>query len=69
MKLLVSGTSPYARKCRILVRELGLTAQVEEVDAHPFEDGEVLLAANPLGRVPCLVMADGRALTESTRVG
>jgi glutathione S-transferase len=68
MKLLVSGTSPYARKCRVLVRELGLLERVEEVDAHPFEDGAALLAANPLGRVPCLIMDDGRALTESTLI-
>ena len=66
MRLLVSDTSPYARKCRILLRELDLLHQVRETDAHPFQDGETLLAANPLGRVPCLIMADGRALTEST---
>lgn len=69
MKLLVSDTSPYARKCRILVRELGLGDRVEEVDAHPFKDGEALLEANPLGRVPALVMEDGRALTESLLIG
>lgn len=66
MQLLVSDTSPYARKCRILLRELNLMDRVNETDAHPFQDGETLLAANPLGRVPCLVMDDGRALTEST---
>lgn len=66
MQLLVSDTSPYARKCRILLRELDLLGRVSETDAHPFQDGEILLAANPLGRVPCLVMDDGRALTEST---
>ena len=65
MQLLVSDTSPYARKCRILIRELHLSDQVEERDAHPFENGELLLKANPLGRVPCLIMDDGRALTES----
>lgn len=66
MQLLVSDTSPYARKCRILLRELNLLKRVTETDAHPFQDGETLLSANPLGRVPCLVMDDGRALTEST---
>jgi glutathione S-transferase len=68
MQLLVSDTSPYARKCRVLLREFGLIDQVDEVDAHPFEDGAKLLAANPLGRVPCLVMDDGRALTESSLI-
>ncbi|WP_300528628.1 glutathione S-transferase N-terminal domain-containing protein [Maricaulis sp.] len=69
MRLLVSDTSPYARKCRVLVREFGLSDTVEEVDAHPFKDGDVLLAANPLGRVPALIMDDGRALTESLLIG
>jgi glutathione S-transferase len=68
MQLLVSDTSPYARKCRILIRELGLIDRVEECDAHPFENGELLLNANPLGRVPCLIMDDGRALTESALI-
>jgi glutathione S-transferase len=68
MQLLVSNTSPYARKCRILLREFALMDQVEEVDAHPFEDGEKLLAANPLGRVPCLILDDGSALTESSLI-
>ena len=68
MKLLVSQTSPYARKCRILVRELGLEGKVEEIDAHPFEDGETLLKANPLGRVPCLIR-DGKGYPESTLIG
>lgn len=68
MKLLYSDTSPYARKCRVLLRELDLLGRVDEVDSHPFRDGEDLLSANPLGRVPCLIMDDGRALTESTLI-
>ncbi len=68
-QLIYSPTSPYARKCRILVRELGLSPAITETDANPFGDGDVLLRANPLGRVPCLVMDDGRALTESTLIG
>ena len=68
MQLLVSNTSPYARKCWILIRELGLTNSVEECDAHPFENADLLLKANPLGRVPCLIMDDGRALTESALI-
>lgn len=68
MQLLVSHTSPYARKCRVLVRELGLQGKVEEIDAHPFEDGEILLRANPLGRVPCLIR-DGKGYPESTLIG
>ncbi|WP_417493012.1 glutathione S-transferase N-terminal domain-containing protein [Maricaulis sp.] len=65
MQLIYSPTSPYARKCRILVRELALQHVVTEIADNPFEDSATLLQANPLGRVPCLVLDDGQALTES----
>ena len=68
MKLIISTTSPYSRKCRILVREFGLDGDVEIVESHPFEDDPDLLAANPLGRVPCLQLDDGEALTESALI-
>lgn len=51
-----------------MVRELGLEDRVEEVESHPFDDDAVLLAANPLGRVPCLVLDDGQAFTESALI-
>ena len=65
MKLIISTTAPYSRKCRVLVQEFGLEREVEEMESHPFEDDEALLQANPLGRVPCLLLDDGQALTES----
>ena len=68
MKLIISTTSPYSRKCRVMVRELGLETAVEEVESHPFDDDPDLLAANPLGRVPCLLLDEGQALTESALI-
>ena len=68
MKLIISTTSPYSRKCRVMVREFGLGSEVEEVEAQPFDDEPELLAANPLGRVPCLILDDGQALTESALI-
>lgn len=68
MKLIISTTSPYSRKCRVMVREFALSGDVEEVEAHPFEDDPDLINANPLGRVPCLLMDDGQALTESALI-
>lgn len=65
MKLIYSPVSPYARKCRVLVEEVGLADKVELVHSHPFDNEDVLLQANPLGRVPCLILDDGVALTES----
>ena len=63
MKLLASHTSPYARKLRVLALELGVPMTV--VETAPMEDGAELLAVNPLGKVPVLVLDDGSALVDS----
>lgn len=63
MKLLASPTSPYARKLRVLAHELGLALAVE--DTAPMADPASLLAANPLGKVPALVLDDGSAIIDS----
>jgi glutathione S-transferase len=63
MQLYASLTSPYARKLRALAIELGLPMTVTE--ANPLEDGDALLGANPLGKVPALVTDDGGALVDS----
>ena len=68
MKLIISATSPYSRKCRVMVHEMGLADRVEEIESHPFDDDPALLQANPLGRVPCLVLDDGQAFTESALI-
>jgi len=62
MKLIHSPTSPYSRKCRILILEKGL--DVENVTTIPFDDDEILHKANPLGKVPALMDGD-RALYDS----
>ena len=59
MKLLASPTSPYARKLRVVAHELGIILPVE--DTAPMADPATLLAANPLGKVPALVLNDGSA--------
>lgn len=63
MQLFVSPTSPYARKARIVARELGL--DLNEVEASPLDDPPALRTANPLGKVPALVLDDGRVLADS----
>jgi len=63
MKLLASLTSPYARKLRILAQELGLDLAL--VETAPMTDPATLLAANPLGKVPALVLDDGSAIIDS----
>jgi glutathione S-transferase len=63
VKLLASLTSPYARKLRVLAHELALPVTL--VETAPMDDGAELLAANPLGKVPVLLLDDGSALVDS----
>lgn len=63
MQLLASLTSPYARKLRVIALELNLALPV--VETAPLDDTADLLAANPLGKVPALVLADGSAIVDS----
>lgn len=63
MKLLVSLTSPYGRKLRILAAELGLALPV--VETSPMDDPAALLAANPLGKVPALILDDSAGIVDS----
>ena len=62
MKLYYSTTSPYARKVRVTIAELGLGAQVEMEVASPLA-GDVV--PNPLNKIPLLELDDGTALMDS----
>jgi glutathione S-transferase len=62
MKLIGSLTSPYVRKVRIVMAEKKLDYQ------HELEDvwaSDKILKANPLGKVPCLVLPGGEAVFDS----
>ena len=62
MKLIGSLSSPYVRKVRIVMAEKKLDYQLELEDVWA---GDRILAANPLGKVPCLVMEGGEAVFDS----
>ena len=65
MKLFYSPTSPYARKCRALAIEKGIEAQIEIVTASPMSNPPALQGANPLGKVPALLLANGECVVDS----
>jgi len=65
MILYYSHTSPYARKVRLVIAEKGLQSSVQAELIDPFAHNDELLKANPLGRVPTLVLDDGRTLYDS----
>jgi glutathione S-transferase len=64
MQLFASATSPYARKVRIALSELGFSDRVEIVPTAATED-EGFRAVNPLGKVPALALDDGTVLYDS----
>ena len=68
MKLYVSDTSPYARKCRALIIEKSLEREVRVEVCKPVDDPAELNAINPLGKVPALERERGPALMGSALI-
>ena len=64
VRLLISAASPFARKCRVVIRERALTG-IQEVVVDPMASAAMLTAANPLSQVQTLVLEDGTALFNS----
>lgn len=63
MKLLGSPNSPFARKVRIVLEEKGIA--YEYVIERPSSPDSRIPQFNPLGKVPTLVLDNGRALYDS----
>ena len=64
VRLFYAAASPFARKCRVVIRERGI-AGVEEVKADPLASPQALISANPLSQIPTLVLDDGAGLFDS----
>jgi glutathione S-transferase len=65
MKLLYHPTSPFARKVQICAMVRGLADKIELEEAVPNDLPPLLLASNPLGKVPCLLTDEGEAIFDS----
>jgi glutathione S-transferase len=63
MKLYISPSSPFARKCRIVAREKGVA--VEEIVVDPYANAAELLASNPVVQVPSLIAEDDLPINDS----
>ena len=63
MKLIGSVTSPYVRKVRVVLAEKKLDYSFELENVWASET--TIHLANPLGKVPCLVMEDGSPMYDS----
>ena len=65
MKLLYSNTSPFARKCRVVAIEVGISDRVENVMTIPVDPASGIDKANPLNKIPALIQDDGEAIYDS----
>jgi glutathione S-transferase len=63
MKLIGAITSPYVRKVRVVMAEKKLDYQLLLEDVWSADT--TIMASNPLGKVPCLVMEGGEAVFDS----
>ena len=63
MKLIGSLTSPYVRKVRVVLAEKKLEFQFVEEDVWSKDSS--ISTANPLSKVPCLIMEGGEAMFDS----
>lgn len=63
MKILMTPTSPYARKARVIALEKQIPCEM--IPAAVWDDDPRVLAANPLHKVPALILADGAAVVDS----
>lgn len=58
-------TSPFGRKVRMAIDVLGLADRTTIVPADTLDENDTLRLQNPLGKLPCLLLADGTALYDS----
>ena len=63
MKLLYTPRSPYARKVRVAAIEKGI--KLELVSADLVNKSPELVKANPLGKIPTLILDNGQTVFDS----
>src|SRR5260221_10537422 len=67
MKLFFSPASPFVRKVLVVAIELGMEGRIERLPSavHPVNRDQAVVAKNPLGQVPTLLLDDGTPLHDS----
>ena len=68
MKLFMSGNSPYARKVRVMLRELDQADSVQEVSINSRDPATGFWDINPVGKIPALSLDNGVTIIESDHV-
>ena len=67
MKLVYSPPSPFVRKVTTLIHHADLSDRIELVNVKTtaLSVAEEARAANPLGKIPVMIMEDGKAIFDS----
>jgi glutathione S-transferase len=65
MTLFFSPLSPFVRKVRMTAALKGLEAQIKSVNTDATAGDASLNAANPLGKLPSLLLANGETIHDS----
>ncbi len=67
MKLYWSSRSPFVRKVMVVAHETGLAPRIatERVVVSATKPNAEVMKSNPLGKLPTLILDDGRALYDS----
>jgi len=68
MKLHYAGPSPFVRKVLVTAHEAGFADKIDRVPTGtflPIEPHDGVIADNPLGKIPAMVLDDGTALYDS----
>src|SRR3954470_19428243 len=58
-------TSPFGRKVRMAIEVLGIGHLVTIEPADTLDANDTLRQQNPLGKMPCLLLPDGRSIYDS----
>lgn len=67
MTLYHNAASPFVRKVMVLAQEAGLEGRIatQAAAGNAVDTGTMPVTANPLGKIPALVLEDGRVLYDS----
>jgi glutathione S-transferase len=63
--LRMAGPSPFARKVRIAAAFLGLEGDITLDPSNTMDESDSIRGQNPLGKIPALILDDGRVLYDS----
>lgn len=65
-KVLYSSASPFSAKVRMAAAYAGI--DIEAVSVRTADRPDVLVSANPLGKIPTLLLDDGRSIFDSRAI-